>query len=85
MQRLTPDHLRCNIRACPEVFYDGGEAIIVGPSALDKALAAGASLSPTEFAVSIPRDYLLDLAKKLMDEESQRPTSPSQTAEELPW
>jgi hypothetical protein len=85
MKRYTPDHLtaKCWPTHCPDVFYDGTEAVIVGSDATVKALGLGASMSTTEFAIRIDRAYLLDLARKIMDEENSR--NPLGNQEDAPW
>ncbi len=65
------------------LFYDGREVVIIGSDATIKALSLGASMSTTEFAIRIDRSYLLDLARKLMDEENSR--NPLGNQEDAPW
>jgi hypothetical protein len=60
----TPEHLRCHSHQCPPVHrLDDGRLLIVGTRAsVEDKRAAGASVGPDEFAVTIGPEYLADIA-----------------------
>ena len=55
MKNITPKHLECTGYACPKIFEDGKNYIIVGEKTTEVEIANN------ESAVRVPKSLLADL------------------------